>query len=61
MIIEGTHRLSGASLKSYHDHRIAMSLSIAALAAYGPSTLHGSQCIDISYPKFFDDIQQLCE
>jgi 3-phosphoshikimate 1-carboxyvinyltransferase len=61
MIIEGRHQLSGASLKSYHDHRIAMSLSIAALAAYGSSTLHGSQCIDISYPRFFDDIQQLCK
>lgn len=59
MLIEGTKHLSGARLESYHDHRIAMSLTIAALAASGSSHLHGSQCIDISYPSFFEHIDHL--
>ncbi len=59
MIIEGTKQLSGAELESYHDHRIAMSLTIAALAASTPSKLNASQCIDISYPSFFEDINLL--
>ncbi len=59
MIITSTQKLEGAVLESYHDHRIAMSLSIAALAASSPSTLHHSQCINISYPDFFHHIHAL--
>ena len=61
MIIEGKGYLSGACVETYHDHRIAMSLSVAALAANSPSTIKESQCIDISYPSFFNHIHLLCQ
>ncbi|MDA3846206.1 MAG: 3-phosphoshikimate 1-carboxyvinyltransferase, partial [Vallitaleaceae bacterium] len=51
--------LIGATFETYHDHRIAMSLTIAALGASTPSTILGSSCIDISYPDFFSDIASL--
>ncbi len=59
MIIEGTHSLTGAHLKAYEDHRIAMSLTIAALRAKGDSHIEGSNCITISYPKFYEDLETL--
>ncbi len=59
MIIQGGSPLHGATLESYHDHRVAMSLTIAALNAQSDSTLLNSSCIDISYPAFFKDIKNL--
>lgn len=60
MIITGTHSLKGASVESYHDHRIAMSLAIAALTTNEGSTISNSECIDISFPTFFEDLSKLC-
>lgn len=60
MIITGTHSLKGASVESYHDHRIAMSLAIAALTTNEGSTINNSECIDISFPTFFEDLSKLC-
>ncbi|PKM94258.1 MAG: 3-phosphoshikimate 1-carboxyvinyltransferase [Firmicutes bacterium HGW-Firmicutes-1] len=59
MIIEGGNPLQGAVVDSYHDHRVAMSLTIAALNAMSTTTLMNSRCIDISYPTFFEDIKSL--
>lgn len=59
MIIEGGNPLQGAIVDSYHDHRVAMSLTIAALNATSTTTLMNSRCIDISYPTFFEDIKSL--
>lgn len=59
MIIEGGKPLHGAVVDSYHDHRVAMSLTIAALNATSMTTLLNSKCIDISYPTFFEDIKSL--
>ncbi|MBC7958986.1 MAG: 3-phosphoshikimate 1-carboxyvinyltransferase, partial [Vallitaleaceae bacterium] len=59
MTIEGGSPLNGATLESYHDHRVAMSLTIAALNATTDSTLLNSSCIDISYPRFFEDLKSL--
>ena len=60
MIIEGGRPLHGADLDSYLDHRIAMSFAVAALLANGPTTMKGKNCVDISYPTFFDDLSSLC-
>lgn len=54
MIIEGNATLHGAILESYDDHRIAMSLAVAALKATTPSQILNSECIRISYPHFFE-------
>lgn len=52
-------KLKGAHLESYHDHRIAMSLSVAALGAEGESTIHGVECTHKTYPTFAQDLQKL--
>ena len=53
MIIEGTNKLTGATVESYHDHRVAMSLAIAALRADKETTILNSNCVNISFPDFF--------
>jgi 3-phosphoshikimate 1-carboxyvinyltransferase len=52
--ISGNQSLVGAELDSYTDHRIAMSLAIAALLAKGNSTLHRADAAAVSYPDFFE-------
>ena len=59
MIIEGTGHLSSASIQSFLDHRIAMAFSIAGLAADGETEIVDSQCVDVSYPEFFDTLDSL--
>jgi len=59
MIINGGNIVKGANLESYDDHRVAMSLSIAALQADSPTLINNSSCINISYPNFFEDINSL--
>lgn len=54
MIIEGGLPLNGATLESYHDHRIAMALTIAACNAQSPSTLINPDCVSISFPNFYE-------
>ena len=51
--------LHGASLETYHDHRLVMALSVAALAASGESTIHGIESAVKSYPTFFEDLRTL--
>lgn len=61
LIIEGGHPLNGATLESYDDHRIAMSLAIAALRADSSSEILNSECIRISYPNFFEHLESIIE
>ncbi|MDI6715846.1 MAG: 3-phosphoshikimate 1-carboxyvinyltransferase [Actinomycetota bacterium] len=56
IIINGPAILKGAKVKSYGDHRIAMSLAIAALVAEGKTTIEDAECISISYPSFKDTL-----
>lgn len=51
--------LHGADLHSYHDHRMAMSLSVAALGAKGDSKIHAVECIAKTYPSFARDFAEL--
>ncbi len=53
MIIECGYPLHGATLESYHDHRIAMAVTIAACNAASTSTLNHSECVSISFPNFY--------
>jgi 3-phosphoshikimate 1-carboxyvinyltransferase len=55
----GPSKLQGAACESYHDHRIAMSLAIAALLAEGKTVIKNSECIDISFPGFENTLQKL--
>lgn len=47
------------ALQAHQDHRIAMALAVAAMAAEGESLIHGIDCIAKSYPTFFIDFQKL--
>ncbi len=57
--ILGTEVLKGAEVESHGDHRIAMAMAVAALAADGPTTIYGSSAVDISFPAFFDALRRL--
>ena len=59
--IVGGQSLVGAELESYGDHRIAMSLAIAALNSQSVSKIYGAEAAAISYPSFFPTLQQLCQ
>ncbi len=59
MIIHGGGMLKGARIHSYLDHRIAMAFAIAGLAAEGITVIEGSQCVDVSYPAFFETLDSL--
>nr|WP_156820352.1 3-phosphoshikimate 1-carboxyvinyltransferase [Synechococcus sp. PCC 7336] len=59
MEIWGGQPLEGAVVESYGDHRIAMSLAIAALQANSPTTIRGADCASISYPTFVPTLQQI--
>ncbi len=54
MIIRGGKSLHGAVLDSYLDHRVAMSFAVAGLAAGGETRIRDANCVDISFPGFYD-------
>jgi 3-phosphoshikimate 1-carboxyvinyltransferase len=58
LIIEGGTPLRGATVASHGDHRIAMALAVAALAAEGASEIEGAECVDVSFPEFFGLLEQ---
>lgn len=58
--IRGVPRLrGGVETDSHADHRIAMSLAIAACACKSPIRLRGAECVSKSYPNFFEDYRRL--
>lgn len=61
MIINGGKPLHGAVINSDFDHRIAMAFSIAALNAESETKILGTDCINISYPDFFTDLNNLIQ
>lgn len=52
-VVSGPTQLKGTTVKSKGDHRIAMSLTIAALLSEGETTLLGERWVTISFPEFF--------
>ena len=59
LIIKGGQGLKGATIHPFLDHRIAMAFSIAALVAEGNTKILDSQCVDVSYPNFYDTFEEL--
>lgn len=59
MIINGGNQLNGATIDSKLDHRIAMSFAIAGINAKGVTKILGSECVNISYPSFYNDLESL--
>jgi 3-phosphoshikimate 1-carboxyvinyltransferase len=58
LVIEGG-RLRGGEVESHGDHRMAMSMAVAALAAGAPAFISGAGAVDISYPTFWPDLERL--
>ncbi|UFU01378.1 3-phosphoshikimate 1-carboxyvinyltransferase [Radiobacillus kanasensis] len=59
MVISGEQTLKGATVDSYGDHRIGMMIAVASLLSKEPVTLKNSECIAVSYPSFFDDLDRV--
>jgi len=58
--IEGTDHLQSAdSLQSFGDHRTAMATVIAGLCAGGESTIDNIECINTSFPHFFQTLESI--
>ena len=57
MLIEGA-ALSGGEIRSYNDHRIAMSAAIAALFIENPVYINEIKCINKSFPTFFEVLKE---
>lgn len=60
MIIRGGRPLHGAVIDSKKDHRIAMTFAVAALGADGETEILDADCVNISYPGFYRDLERLC-
>lgn len=58
--IKGGRPLAGNAVDSYDDHRVAMSLAIAALMADGKTVIDRAESAAISYPSFVPTLQQVC-
>lgn len=60
--IEGPQPLRAAKVQAHHDHRIAMTMALAALAVQSPedtTTIYGAEAIAVSYPGFLKALEQL--
>lgn len=59
MIIKGNQKLKGAEVYSHLDHRVAMSCAIASLIAEGETTIIDADCVGISFPNFYNLLNNL--
>jgi len=60
MTIHGGNKLQGSRVRSFADHRVAMSLAVAGLASAGGVEIDDVACADISFPGFFDLLGKIC-
>ena len=58
-IIRGPQQLRAAEVSSHSDHRLAMSLAVAALLAQGDSTICCWDVVHESFPGFADNLRGL--
>lgn len=59
MVIHGPTPLTGNTLDSFGDHRLAMTAAVAGLIARGETTINGWQWADVSFPGFYDTLKKL--
>ncbi|PWK06609.1 3-phosphoshikimate 1-carboxyvinyltransferase [Tumebacillus permanentifrigoris] len=55
----GAQLQGGAVIETHHDHRIAMSMAVAALVANGATTIRDWESVDVSFPGFAELFQNL--
>ena len=61
IIINGRKTLTGGTVSSFGDHRIAMSAAVASVVCENPVTIEGAECSAKSYPAFFSELEKLCK
>jgi len=61
LTVEGGTGVAGGGAQSFGDHRLAMALAIAGLAASAAVTIDDAECAAVSYPAFWDDIGAIRE
>lgn len=59
MIIRGGKPLHGVVIDSKLDHRIAMTFAVTGLCVEGETEILGADCVNISYPGFYNDLEKL--
>ena len=59
--VPGGQTLHGVAIDSDGDHRIAMAFSVAALRAQGETLIQGAESAAISFPEFFDLLDQVAD
>ena len=59
LVIDGGRPLRGAEVDARGDHRIAMAAAVAALAASSPTTIHGAEAAAVSFPGFWEAVEQI--
>jgi 3-phosphoshikimate 1-carboxyvinyltransferase len=57
--INGPTPLKGAALDSAGDHRLAMAFAVAGLIAQGETTILNADCVDISFPTYWEEFEKL--
>jgi 3-phosphoshikimate 1-carboxyvinyltransferase len=58
-VVIKTSQLKGAHVHTYHDHRMVLSLAVAAMQAQGVTHIHDIHCVSKTYPSFLQDMQSL--
>jgi len=58
MFIKGG-KIKGGKAFAHNDHRIAMALTLAALNSENSIEIEGAECVNKTYPEFFDDMKVL--
>ena len=59
LIVTGGSLKGGCEVSGYNDHRIVMSMAVAALICEGPLIIRGAEAVSKSYPDFFDEYRRL--
>ncbi len=58
-VIRGKEGFRGGKVSSFGDHRVAMSMAVAGLRSEDGAEIAESDCVNISYPSFFKDLESL--
>ena len=61
MTVEGGRGVRGGGVQSFGDHRLAMALAAAALAGSGDVRIGGAEAVGVSYPAFWEHLEQITE
>ena len=59
LVITGPTPLKSAEIDSFGDQRIAMAFSVAALIADGDTTIKDIDCVNVSFPNFYDKLESV--